>query len=146
MSAKKRILFIANEMSPYLELTEFSEIVKQTGYKANDSNFEVRCIMPPLRHYQWTVHRLHGGYLLVSMFRLIIYPSIKWLLTQRQVAGLFPDNEELFARNFLHENENWFEDNGPENGVFVKEPWKQLKFGWPDIIHCSGWMRLIPIS
>src|SRR5205807_5931641 len=29
MSAKKRILFIANEMSPYLELTEFSEVVNK---------------------------------------------------------------------------------------------------------------------
>jgi starch synthase len=46
MSAKKRILFIANEMSPYLELTEFSEIVNKLAIKANDNNFEVRCIMP----------------------------------------------------------------------------------------------------
>jgi len=37
MSAKKRILFIANEMSPYLELTEFSEIVNKLAIKSNDS-------------------------------------------------------------------------------------------------------------
>jgi starch synthase len=29
MSEKKRILFISNEMSPYLELTEFSETVNK---------------------------------------------------------------------------------------------------------------------
>jgi hypothetical protein len=46
MSAKKRILFIANEMSPYLELTEFSEVVNRLAIKANDANYEVRCIMP----------------------------------------------------------------------------------------------------
>ena len=34
MLTKKRILFIANEMSPYLELTEFSEIVNQVGNKS----------------------------------------------------------------------------------------------------------------
>jgi len=48
MTAKKRILFIANEMSPYLELTEFAETVNKLAIKANDSNFEVRCIMPRL--------------------------------------------------------------------------------------------------
>ena len=39
MSEKKRILFIANEMSPYLELTEFSEIVNKLAIKANDNGF-----------------------------------------------------------------------------------------------------------
>jgi starch synthase len=46
MQTKKRILFIANEMSPYLELTEFSEIVNRLAIKANEAGFEVRCIMP----------------------------------------------------------------------------------------------------
>ena len=52
MSAKKRILFIANEMSPYLELTEFSEIVNKLAIKANDNGFEVRCIMPRFGTHQ----------------------------------------------------------------------------------------------
>ncbi len=33
MLTKKRILFIANEMSPYLELTEFSRDRQQVGNK-----------------------------------------------------------------------------------------------------------------
>jgi starch synthase len=59
MSAKKRILFIANEMSPYLELTEFSEIVNKLAIKANDNNFEVRCIMPRFGTINERRHRLH---------------------------------------------------------------------------------------
>ena len=46
MSTKKRILFIATEMSPYLELTEFAEIVNKLAIKSNDTGLEVRCIMP----------------------------------------------------------------------------------------------------
>ena len=46
MSTKKRILFIATEMSPYLELTEFAEIVNKLAIKCNDNGYEVRCIMP----------------------------------------------------------------------------------------------------
>jgi hypothetical protein len=37
MSAKKRILFIANEMSPYLELTEFAETDNKLAIKANEN-------------------------------------------------------------------------------------------------------------
>ncbi len=59
MSAKKRILFIANEMSPYLELTEFSEIVNKLAIKANDNGFEVRCIMPRFGSINERRHRLH---------------------------------------------------------------------------------------
>ena len=58
MSAKKRILFIANEMSPYLELTEFSEIVNKLAIKANDNNLEVRCIMPRFGTINERRHRL----------------------------------------------------------------------------------------
>jgi starch synthase len=37
MSTKKRILFIANEMSPYLEMTEFAEIVNRLAVKSNET-------------------------------------------------------------------------------------------------------------
>lgn len=46
MSEKKRILYIATEMSPYLELTEFAEVINKLAIKSNDSGLEVRCIMP----------------------------------------------------------------------------------------------------
>jgi len=59
MTAKKRILFIANEMSPYLELTEFAEMVNKLAIKANDSQFEVRCIMPRFGVINERRHRLH---------------------------------------------------------------------------------------
>ena len=59
MSAKKRILFIANEMSPYLEFTEFSEVVNKLAIKANDNGFEVRCIMPRFGIINERRHRLH---------------------------------------------------------------------------------------
>ena len=57
--AKKRILFISNEMSPYLELTEFAETVNKLAIKSNDNNFEVRCIMPRFGVINERRHRLH---------------------------------------------------------------------------------------
>ena len=46
MSTKKRILFIANEMSPYLEVSSVADLINKLAVLSNDNNMEVRCIMP----------------------------------------------------------------------------------------------------
>ena len=154
MSAKKRILFIANEMSPYLELTEFSEIVNKLAIKSNDNNFEVRCIMPRFGLINERRHRLHE---VVRLSGINVYVENEDIPLQIKVASLpnarlqvyFLDNEDLFKRkSFFHdENDKWFPDNGLRTVFFCKGALETVKkFGWPpDIIHCSGWMTgLIP--
>lgn len=154
MSAKKRILFIANEMSPYLELTEFSEIVNKLAIKANDGGFEVRCIMPRFGVINERRHRLHE---VVRLSGINVSVDNDDMPLQIKVASLpsarlqvyFLDNEELFRRKFVFhdENEKWFDDNGLRTIFYCKGALETVKkFGWPpDIIHCSGWMTgLIP--
>src|SRR5213596_3143071 len=83
MSAKKRILFIANEMSPYLELTEFAETVNKLAIKSNDHGFEVRCIMPrfgvikerDIACMKWFAYRA----LMCPLIMMIILYRSKWL-------------------------------------------------------------------
>jgi len=154
MSAKKRILFIANEMSPYLELTEFSEIVNRLAIKANDGGFEVRCIMPRFGVINERRHRLHE---VVRLSGINVSVDNEDHPLQIKVASLpnarlqvyFLDNEELFRRKFIFhdEHEKWYDDNGLRAVFFCKGALETVKkFGWPpDIIHCSGWMTgLIP--
>lgn len=154
MSAKKRVLFIANEMSPYLELTEFSETVNKLAIKANDSGFEVRCIMPRFGTINERRHRLHE---VVRLSGINVTVDNDDMPLQIKVASLpsarlqvyFLENEELFKRKhiFHDEEDNWFEDNGLRTIFFCKGALETVKkFGWPpDIIHCSGWMTgLIP--
>ena len=154
MSAKKRILFIANEMSPYLELTEFSEIVNKLAIKANDNNFEVRCIMPRFGIINERRHRLHE---VVRLSGINVSVDNDDMPLQIKVASLpsarlqvyFLDNEELFKRKFVFhdEQEKWYDDNDLRTVFFCKGALETVKkFGWPpDIIHCSGWMTgLIP--
>jgi starch synthase len=154
MSAKKRILFIANEMSPYLELTEFSEIVNRLAIKANDSGFEVRCIMPRFGVINERRHRLHE---VVRLSGINVSVDNDDLPLQIKVASLpnarlqvyFLDNEDLFKRKYIFydEHEKWYEDNDLRTVFFCKGALETVKkFGWPpDIIHCSGWMTgLIP--
>ncbi len=154
MSAKKRVLFIANEMSPYLELTEFSETVNKLAIKANDNGFEVRCIMPRFGTINERRHRLHE---VVRLSGINVTVDNDDMPLQIKVASLpsarlqvyFLENEELFKRKhiFHDEEDNWFEDNGLRTIFFCKGALETVKkFGWPpDIIHCSGWMTgLIP--
>ena len=154
MSAKKRILFIANEMSPYLELTEFSEIVNKLAIKSNENDFEVRCIMPRFGTINERRHRLHE---VVRLSGINVSVDNEDFPLQIKVASLpnarlqvyFLDNEDLFKRKyvFADEEEKWYDDNGLRTVFFCKGALETVKkFGWPpDLIHCSGWMTgLIP--
>ena len=154
MSTKKRILFIAHEMSPYLELTEFSEIANKLAIKTNDNNFEVRCIMPRFGTINERRHRLHE---VVRLSGINVSVDNEDMPLQIKVASLpsarlqvyFLDNEDLFRRKYVFhdENEKWYDDNGLRTVFYCKGALETVKkFGWPpDIIHCSGWMTgLIP--
>ena len=155
VAAKKRILFIASEMSPYLEETDFSSIVNQLAIKANDSGYEIRCIMPRFGVINERRHRLHEVVRLSGINVSIDnddYPlQIKVAsLPNARLQVYFLENEDFFKRKFiLHdENEKWFEDNDLRTIFFCKGALETVKkFGWPpDIIHCSGWMTgLIPM-
>jgi len=141
-------------MSPYLELTEFSEIVNRLAIKSNDSGFEVRCIMPRFGVINERRHRLHE---VVRLSGINVSVDNDDLPLQIKVASLpnarlqiyFLDNEDLFKRKYIFtdENEKWYEDNDLRTVFFCKGALETVKkFGWPpDIIHCSGWMTgLIP--
>lgn len=153
--SKKRILFIANEMSPYLELTEFAEIVNKLAIKSNDSGLEVRCIMPRFGSINERRHRLHE---VVRLSGINVSVDNDDYPLQIKVASLpnarlqvyFLDNEDFFKRKFVFhdENEAWYDDNDLRTIFFCKGALETVKkFGWPpDIIHCSGWMTtLIPL-
>ncbi|MCU0334581.1 MAG: glycogen/starch synthase [Chitinophagaceae bacterium] len=155
MSTKKRILFIANEMSPYLELTEFAETINRLAILSNNNNLEVRCIMPRFGTINERRHRLHE---VVRLSGINVSVDDDDFPLQIKVASLpnarlqvyFLDNEDLFKRKFVFhdEDEKWFEDNHLRTVFFCKGALETVKkFGWPpDIIHCSGWMTgLIPL-
>jgi starch synthase len=155
MSTKKRILFIANEMSPYLEMTEFAEIVNKLAILSNENNFEVRCIMPRFGVINERRHRLHEVVRLSGInvtinhddFPLVIKVAS---LPNARLQVYFLDNEDFFKRKtiFADENDKFFPDNALRTVLFCKGALETVKkFGWPpDLIHCSGWMTgLIPM-
>lgn len=155
MTTKKRILIIATEMSPYLELTEYAEIVNKLAIKCFEAGMEVRCIMPRFGIINERRHRLHE---VVRLSGINVTVDNDDYPLQIKVASLpnarlqvyFLENEEFFKRKSLYhdEEEKWFEDNDLRTVFFCKGALETVKkFGWPpDIVHCSGWMTgLIPM-
>jgi starch synthase len=155
MLTKKRILFIATEMSPYLELTEFAEMINKLAITCNNNGYEVRCIMPRFgvinerRHRLHEVVRLSGINVSVDNDDYPLQIKVASLPTAR-LQVYFLDNEDFFKRKhaFTDEKEEWYDDNGLRTIFFCKGALETVKkFGWPpDVIHCSGWMTgLIPM-
>ena len=142
-------------MSPYLEMTEFAEIVNRLAVKSNENGMEVRCIMPRFGVINERRHRLHEVVRLSGINVSIDgddYPLVIKVasLPNARLQIYFLDNEDLFKRKtlFHDENEKWFSDNALRTVLFCKGALETVKkFGWPpDIIHCSGWMTgLIPM-
>lgn len=149
MPVKKRILIVANELSPYLELTDFSKILNQIAVKSFEKGYEVRVIMPRFGVINERRHRLHE---VVRLSGINIgvdkedYPLLIKVasLPNARLQVYFMDNEDFFRRKlvFKNEDEKFFEDNVERMLFFTKSTLEIVKkFGWPpDVIHCHGWM------
>lgn len=153
--AKKRVLIIANELSPYLEFTDFAQILNKLAIKTFDSGMEVRVIMPRFGTINERRHRLHEVVRL-SGINIIIdkddYPLIIKVasLPNARLQVYFMDNEDYFKRKqvFNAEDGTFFDDNADRAVFFCKSALETVKkFGWPPhIIHCHGWMTsLVPL-
>lgn len=153
--SKKRVLIIANELSPYLELTDFAAILNKLAVKTFDSGMEIRIIMPRFGTINERRHRLHEVVRL-SGINVVVDKEDHPLLIK--VASLpnarlqvyFMDNEDFFKRKFTYNDAegNFFEDNAERTIFFGKSALEIVKkFGWPpDVIHCHGWMTsLVPM-
>lgn len=152
---KKRVLIVANELSPYVEFTDFAHILNKLAIKTFDSGLEVRVIMPRFGIINERRHRLHEVVRL-SGINIIIdkddYPLIIKVasLPNARLQVYFMDNDDYFKRKqvFRDENEQFFEDNTDRMIFFCKSALETVKkFGWPPhVIHCHGWMTsLIPL-
>ena len=155
VDTKKRVLIIANELSPYTEFTDFANILNKLAIKTFDSGLEIRVIMPRFGVINERRHRLHEVVRL-SGINVIIdkddYPlQIKVAsLPSARLQVYFMDNEDYFKRKsvFRDDQDNFFDDNGERMIFFCKSALETVKkFGWPPhVIHCHGWMTsLVPL-
>ena len=152
---KVRVLYIAQEIMPYLEETHMAKICRYLPQGIQERGREIRTFMPRYGNVNERRNQLHEVIRLSGM-NLIIddadHPLIIKVasIQQARMQIYFIDNEDYFQRKYKIEDKNgkFFEDNDERSIFFCRGVLETVKkLGWsPDIIHCHGWMtNLVPM-
>lgn len=148
----KKILFVNQEMTPYVPETAMSLLGRNLPQSIQESGCEIRTFMPKWGNINERRGQLHEVIRLSGM-NLIIDDTDHPLLIkvasipQVRIQVYFIDNEDYFTKRQMTVDENGMEypDNG-ERAIFfargVLETVKKLRWT-PDIIHCQGWMSAV---
>ncbi len=149
---KKKILFVSQEITPYLPENEISRAALELPKKMNEMGHEVRIFMPRFgvinerRHQLHEVIRLSGMNIVVNdMDQPLIIKVASVPSARMQVY--FIDNDEYFKRKSIvtDKEHNLHPDNDERMLFFCKGVMETVKkLGWkPDIIHLHGWMTSV---
>ena len=148
----KKILFINQEISPYVPDSELSVLGKMLPQVMQEHGCEIRTFMP-----KWGIINERRGQLheviRLSGMNLIIDDTDHPLIIKcssipvSRITVYFIDNDDYFQKRKMEEDENGMEysDNG-ERAIFfargVLETMKKLRWT-PDLIVCQGWMSFV---
>ena len=149
MKKKARVLFVSQEVTPYLDETPMSVIGRQLPQGIQERGKEIRTFMPKYgcinerRNQLHEVIRLSGMNLIIDDADHPLIIKVASIQAARMQV-YFIDNQEYFERKFILTDKKGehFADND-ERAIFfcrgVIETVKKL--GWaPDVVHCHGWM------
>jgi len=148
----KKILFINQEIVPYVPDSELALMGKALPQAMLDEGHEIRTFMPKWGTINERRGQLHEVIRLSGM-NLIIddtdHPLIIKVATivQTRIQVYFIDNDDYFAKRHMTQDAegNDYADNG-ERAIFfargVLETVKKLRWV-PDIIHVQGWMGAV---
>lgn len=151
----KKVLFISQEITPYLAETKLSKIGRYLPQHIQEKGKEIRTFMPKFGSINERRNQLHEVIRLSGM-NLIIddtdHPLIIKVasIQSARMQVYFIDNDDYFQRKYTVADSNGreFEDNDERALFFARgviETVKKLRWA-PDIVHCHGWMTsLVPV-
>jgi starch synthase len=152
---KKKILYISQEICPYMNQSSMGDLSGALPQIMQESGRDIRIFLPRFgtvnerRHQLHEVIRLSGMNLIIDDFdhQLIIKVAS---IQQQRMQVYFIDNEEYFPRRqMFHDHEGNFMCNNDERMIFYCKGVIETvrKLGWsPDVIHCQGWFTsLVPM-
>ena len=149
---KKRVLFISQEINPFLPPSDISSTARKLPQGIQEGGKEIRAFMPRFgcinerRHQLHEVIRLSGMNLIIND---VDHPLIIKVASvpQAKIQVYFIDNEDFFKRKAVLTDDkgNPFKDNDERSMFFGRGVLETVKkLGWkPDIIHCHGWMTAL---
>ena len=152
---KKKILYISQEITPYLPESEMSEIARYLPQAIQEKGREIRTFMPRYGCVNERRNQLHEVIRLSGM-NLVIDDSDHPLIIKvasiqaARMQVYFIDNEDYFHRKHTVANSRGeeFKDNDERALFFARGVLETvIKLRWaPDLIHCHGWMTaLVPL-
>ncbi len=152
---KKRILYISQEITPYLPESEMSEIARYLPQGVQERGREIRTFMPRYgcvnerRNQLHEVIRLSGMNLVINDTDHPLIIKVASIQAARMQV-YFIDNEDYFQRKAVLTDSkgNEFKDNDERAVFFARGVLETvIKLRWaPDIIHCHGWLTsLVPL-
>ena len=153
---KKKILFISQEITPYLEENELGKFGRYLPQGIQEDGKEIRTFMPKFGCINERRNQLHEVIRLSGM-NLIINDNDHPLIIKvgsiqaARMQVYFIDSEDFFQRKAVFHDKKTgeeFKDNDERAIFFVRGVLETVKkLGWvPDIIHCHGWMTsLVPL-
>lgn len=153
---KKKILFISQEITPYLEENELANFGRHLPQGIQESGKEIRTFMPKFGCINERRNQLHEVIRLSGM-NLIIDDNDHPLIIKvgsiqaARMQVYFIDSEDFFQRKAVFNDKETgkaFKDNDERAIFFTRGVLETVKkLGWvPDIIHCHGWMTsLVPL-
>ena len=148
----KKVLFINQEISPYVAESRMSIMGKELPQKMQEAGFEIRTFMPKwgiINERRGQLHeviRLSGMNLIIDDTDPPLIIKVASIPTTRQQI-YFIDNDDYFNNRQMGTDESGEEytDNG-ERAIFyargVLETVKKLRWQ-PDVIVCQGWMSAV---
>ena len=152
MTKAKKILFITQEIAPYVPDSPMTKIGRELPQAIQEKSREIRTYMPKWGIINERRNQLHEVIRLSGM-NLIIdetdHPLIIKVasITSSRMQVYFIDNDDYFGKRGMSRDEQKKEyDDNAERAVFyargVLETVKKLRWT-PEIIHCQGWMSSI---
>ena len=150
-----RILYISQEITPYLPESEMSSIARKLPQGIQERGKEIRTFMPRYgcinerRNQLHEVIRLSGMNLIIDENDHPLIIKVASIQAARMQV-YFIDNEDFFHRKSTLQDDDGksFVDNDERSMFFTRgviETVKKLQWA-PDLIHCHGWFTsLIPI-
>ncbi len=152
---KKKILFISQEISPFLPKSEISTTARNLAQGVQEGGKEIRVFMPRFGVINERRHQLHEVIRLSGMNMIIDDTDHPLIIKVASISAArmqvyFIDNEEYFKRKstVIDDKENHHPDNDERSMFFCRGVLETVKkLGWqPDVIHCNGWMTaLMPL-
>ncbi len=152
---KKRVLFISQEITPYLPESEMSVRSRFLPQGIQERGREIRTFMPRYGSVNERRNQLHEVIRLSGM-NLVINDADHPLIIKvasiqaARMQVYFIDNEDYFHRKEILKDKKGkeFEDNDERAVFFARGVLETvIKLRWaPDLIHCHGWLAsLVPL-